>query len=139
MSDLPLVRTDRVRFAETDAQGIVFYGAFFTWLDEALNAALREAGYDYDRMHADGWTTHVVHTELDYHAPAEYGDVVEQRFAVTDVGESSIHTDYEARNEATGETLASGSTVYAAADVETGESVRVPDDFRAAFGLLDGE
>lgn len=139
MSDLPVVRTDRVRFAETDAQGVVFFGEYFTWLDEALNASLREAGYDYDRMREERWTTHVVHTDLDYHAPAEYGDVVEQRFAITDVGRTSIRAEYEARDEATGELLASGGAVYAAADVETGDAVHVPDTFRRAFGLLGVE
>ena len=30
-TELPIIRTDRVRFAETDAQGIVFYGTYFTY------------------------------------------------------------------------------------------------------------
>jgi acyl-CoA thioester hydrolase len=95
-TELPMIRTDRVRFAETDAQGIVFYGTYFTYLDEAFNAYLREIEYRYDRMHAEGWTTHVAHAHLDYHAAARFEEVIESRLAVVEIGETSFTAAFEA-------------------------------------------
>jgi acyl-CoA thioester hydrolase len=86
-TELPVIRTDRVRFAETDAQGIVFYGTYFTYMDEAFNALLRAIDYRYERMHEEGWTTHVAHADLDYHAAARFEDVIESRLGTVRIGE----------------------------------------------------
>ena len=124
--ELPVMRTDRVRFAETEAQGIVFYGTYFTYLDEAFNAYLREIEYRYDRMHAEGWTTHVAH------AAARFEQVIESRLAVVEIGETSLTAAFEARKADVGDLVASGSVVHVAVDYETGEAVDVPETFRDA-------
>lgn len=131
-AELPVIRTDRVRFAETDAQGIVFYGTYFTYMDEAFNAYLREIRYRYDRMAEEGWTTHVVHADLDYHAAARFEDLIESRLEITAIGERSLTAAFEARNETTGDLLASGSVIHVAVEHETSEAIRVPDTFREA-------
>jgi len=131
-TELPMIRTDRVRFAETDAQGIVFYGTYFTYLDEAFNAYLREIEYRYDRMHAEGWTTHVAHADLDYHAAARFEQVIESRLAVVEIDETSLTAAFEARKADVGDLVASGSVVHVAVDYETGEAVDVPETFRDA-------
>jgi len=136
---LPLIRTDRVRFAETDAQGIVFYGNYFTYLDEAFNAFLREIDYRYERMHEEGWTTHVVHADLDYHAAARFEDRVESRLEIVEIGETSLTAAFEARNEGTDQLLASGSVVHVTVDRETGDPIRVPDAFREAITAYRAE
>jgi acyl-CoA thioester hydrolase len=131
--DPPVMRTDRVRFAETDLQGVVFYGQFFTYTDEAFNAFLREIDYRYERMGAEGWTTHVVHADLDYHATARFEDVIESHLGITEVEETSFTAAFEAREETTGDLLASGSVVHVAADSETGDAIDVPEAFREAI------
>ena len=133
-TDLSVMRTDRVRFAETDLQGVVFYGQFLTYMDEAFNALLRGIDYRYERMGAEGWTTHVVHADLDYHAAARFEDVIESHLGITEVGETSFTAAFEAREETTGDLLASGSVVHVAADSETGAAIPVPDTFRTAIG-----
>lgn len=131
-TDLPVIRTDRVRFAETDAQGIVFYGQYFTYMDEAFNAFLRAIDYRYDRMAEEGWTTHVVHADLDYHAAARFEDVIESRLDIVRIGETSFTAAFEGHEKATGERLASGTVIHVAVDHGTNEAIRVPDTFREA-------
>lgn len=131
-TDLPVIRTDRVRFAETDAQGIVFYGQYFIYMDEAFNAFLRAIDYRYERMAEEGWTTHVVHADLDYHAAARFEDVIEGRLDIVEIGSRSLTAAFEACEEGTGELLASGSVVHVTVDHGTNEAIRVPDTFREA-------
>lgn len=132
MSELPLVFENRVRFDETDLQGVVYYAEYFTYVDEAFNEYLRAVGHTYDEMADAGWTTHVAHAELDYVAAAGFGDVVANHLRVVEIGESSVRAAYEARDGDTGDPLAEGEVVHVAVGLDGDESVRVPDAFRTA-------
>jgi len=132
MSEAPTIWENRVRFDETDLHGHVNFGEFFSYMDETFNELLRRIEYGYDRMHAEGWTTNIVHTEMDFRAPAEYGDEIENRMRVASMGERSLTATYEAR--ATGTTLAEGEIVYVAVDYEGEEgAVPIPEEFREAI------
>lgn len=141
MTDLPTVWENVVRFDETDLHGHVFFGEFFTYADETFTELLRRIDYPYGRMHREGWTTNVVHADLDYHAPATLGDRVENRMRIESIGEHSLTASYEA-HAAVGK-LATGEVVHVAVEFGTGDTVegdggddagaiRVPDAFREA-------
>lgn len=132
MAELPTVFENRVRFDETDLQGIVYYGEYFTFMDEALTEFFRRVGHGYPEIADRGWTTHIVHAELDYEATATLGDVLENGFRVAGFGRSSITGEYEARKRETGERVAAGEVVHVAVDVETDEPIPVPEAFRDA-------
>lgn len=132
MSEAPVLLENVVRFAETDLHGHVFFGEFFTYMDETFNELLRRIDYRYERMHAEGWTTNIVHAELDYRAPAAYEDVVENRMRIEAIGERSLTATYEAGHP-DGTTLATGEIVYVAVDHDGEDgAVPVPDAFREA-------
>ncbi|ELY89139.1 thioesterase superfamily protein [Natrialba hulunbeirensis JCM 10989] len=104
MSDQPTpngtfqpVFENRVRFAETDLQGIVFYGEYFTFQDEAISAYLRDLEYGYDQMVADGWQIHVVNAELNYREGAQFGDRLVNEARVVELGNSSVTFEYRVR------------------------------------------
>lgn len=121
----------RVRFAETDAQGVVFFGEYVTYMDEAVLQYLREIDYDYEHLVGGEWELVVDHVDLDYHASAGFGDVLANYVRVEDVGERSITFAYRCLDADDGTLVASGSTVMVAVD-ETGETRAIPDAFRAA-------
>ena len=129
----PSIWENVVRFSETDLHGHVFFGDFFTYVDETFNAFLRRIDYPYGRMHEEGWTTNVVHAELDYHGPASYEDVIDNRLAIESVGERSLTASYEARHG--DDTLATGEVVHVAVaygDEASEGAIRFPDSFREA-------
>lgn len=99
-------------------------------MDEAFNAFLRAMDYRYERMAEEGWTTHVVHADLDYHAAVRFENVIESRLDVVRIGGTSFTVAFEARSESFEELLASGSVVQVAVDRETKAATRVPDAFR---------
>ncbi|SEW01841.1 acyl-CoA thioesterase [Natrinema salifodinae] len=140
-ADGPAFRTvfeNRVRFAETDQQGVVFYGEYFTFQDEAVSAFLRAIDYDYDRMVENGWQIHVVNSELNYRAGAEFGDVIDNELRVAEIGTSSLAFEYRARRRADDAVLADGTVTHVAVDRETEAPTRIPDAFRQAVAAFQG-
>lgn len=119
-----------VRFEETDAQGIVFYGNYATYQDETFTEFMAAIGYPYSELEDRGWDVHVVNLELSYRRPAEFRDRLHNSMRVTAIKDSSIEFAYECRND-DGELLVEGTVVHVAVD-ETGAPTRVPDEFREA-------
>jgi acyl-CoA thioester hydrolase len=129
---------NRVRFAETDQQGIVFYGEYFTFQDEAVSAFFRELDYGYDDMLEDGWQIHVVNTELNYYTGAAFEDVIVNELRVADIGTASLECEYRATRKRDDEILADGTVTQVAVDRETEEPTRIPDEFRDAVAAFQG-
>ncbi|MEF8840363.1 MAG: acyl-CoA thioesterase [Haloarculaceae archaeon] len=121
---------NRVRFAETDAQGIVFYGEYLTFMDEAFSAFVEAVGYPYGSFEERGWDIHVVNVDIDYHASAEFADELVNGMRVSAIRHSSIEFDWVCRHRDGGH-VASGGVTHVAVDGD-GETVRVPDGFREA-------
>lgn len=129
MSELPDVWETRVRFAETDAQGIVFYGEYVTYQDETFSQFLRDIGFAWSDIEDADWDVHVVHTEVDYRAPAEFGDELICGLRASAIRESSMEFEWDCRRR-DGTSVAEGGLTHVA--VSGGESTRVPDVFREA-------
>lgn len=121
-----------VRFEETDAQGVVFFGNYVTFFDEAILAYWADIGYPYEAVLEAGWEVFVVHVDLDYHASARFGDRLRHGVRVAKLGTSSITFDYRCERADDGELLATGSATQVAVD-EAGDSMPLPDSIRDAI------
>ncbi|WP_254536894.1 acyl-CoA thioesterase [Halomarina litorea] len=129
---------NRVRFAETDQQGVVFYGEYVTFQDEAINAFFRAIDYDYAAIRAADWDVHVAHVDLDYRRPAHFEDELVTAVRVERIGRASIFFATRTRRKRDDEVLAEGHVVHVAVDGD-GETTRVPDDFREAVDAFQDE
>lgn len=132
------VYENQVRFAETDQQGVVFYGEYVTYQDETMSAFLRAIDYDYTTLTDREWDIHVAHLDLDYRAPARFEDEIVNAIRVEAIGHASITFVYRARRKADDTVLVEGRVTHVAVD-ETGSSTRVPDDFRKAVVAFQDE
>jgi acyl-CoA thioester hydrolase len=76
MADRRLTRsfTLTVRYAETDAQGVVHHANYLTWFEEGRSEFLRQQGCFYSDLERDGFFVIVARAEVDYRAPAYYED-----------------------------------------------------------------
>lgn len=128
----PVIWENRVRWAETDRQDVVFYGTYFTYQDETQIEFFRRIGYPYSRIEDAGWTTHIVHAELDYRASARYGDVVVNRMRAESIGDASLSLEYHASLKADDSPLVEGNVTHAIVDESSGEPITVPQPFRDA-------
>lgn len=132
------VYENTVRFAETDAQGIVFYGNYIIYQDEAFTSYLDAVGYGYEQIEASGWDVHVVNVELDYLGSAQFRETLVNAVRTDAINETSIEFAYECRRKRDDEVLAAGTVTHVAVD-ETGTPTRVPEEFREAVVAFQDE
>ena len=121
----------RVRWADCDAQGIVFNGAYFSYLEVAMAAYYRNLGialYDPEgRRHFD---TATVKATLEYISPALVDDVLDAYWRVERIGNSSITTRAEIYNSRSGDLVLKAEVIHVDYDSDAGTSRSVPDDLR---------
>ncbi len=68
--------TIAVRYAETDAQRVVYHGNYIVWFEVGRTTYCERVGYPYPRMEAEGVFITVVEARVRYRRSARYGDVV---------------------------------------------------------------
>jgi acyl-CoA thioester hydrolase len=74
--DYPFRHEIRVRFAETDAMGIVHHSRYLPYLEEARVAYLREIGHPYTEWRENGQDSAVLEAYVRYIRPLRFDDVV---------------------------------------------------------------
>src|SRR5687767_5823603 len=76
----------RVRYAETDQMGIVYYANYFVWFELGRTELLRQRGYTYREVEEqDGCFIVVAEARCAYRSPARYDDLITIRTHVMDV------------------------------------------------------
>ena len=73
------ISTLRVRYAETDKMGVVYYANYLVWFEVARTDLLRTLGWSYREMEHTGVSLPVIETHCEYHRPARYDDEIEIR------------------------------------------------------------
>ena len=112
--------------------GVVYYANYFVWFEVARTDLLREAGWTYREMEADGFGLPVIEAHCDYRQPARYDDEIEVRTCGALLSPVRVEFTYDVVRAADSATLATGRTVHAALD-RTGRPVRLPDRVRGLF------
>jgi acyl-CoA thioester hydrolase len=123
----------RVRWAETDPQGIVFNGHYLTYFDVAITEYWRALGIPYpSTVERFGLDLFVVKATVEYHAPAHYDDELDIGVRVGRIGNSSMQFMLGIfREEAH---LISGEVIYVAAHPQTRQPQTVPQAMRQLLG-----
>jgi acyl-CoA thioester hydrolase len=122
----------RVRYAETDQMGVVYYANYLVWFEVGRTDLLRQNGWSYREMEVDGYSLPVIDLRCTYKAPAKYDDEIEVRTTGGMVSPVRIKFDYEVMRTADHDVLAVGSTVHATLD-RAGKPCRLPERVRALF------
>jgi acyl-CoA thioester hydrolase len=126
------ITTLRVRYAETDQMGIVYYSHYFVWFEVARAELLRTLGWNYRAMEESGVLLPVIEASCDYRRPARYDDEIEVRTEGHLRSPVRMEFLYEVTVKSRAELTATGRTVHAATD-RGGKPCRVPDRIREAF------
>ena len=114
----------RVRFAETDAQGIAHNAAYLVWFEVARVAYLAEFAGGYPALRARGIEAFVTEANVRYGVPARFDDTLRIRARCGDVRGARFRFDYAIDRD--GDRVASGSTEHACVDAATLRPTRVP-------------
>jgi acyl-CoA thioester hydrolase len=120
--------TVTVRYAETDMMGIVYHANYLPWFEVARTQLLREQGFPYRQLEADGYRIPVLEVAVKYRKPALYDDTLTILATIKEKPLLRIRIEYEVwRGE---EILATGQTAHAFCDM-TGQPTRPPAAFVA--------
>ena len=119
----------RVRYAETDGMGVVYYANYLVWFEVGRTEWLRLTGWTYREMECDGISLPVIEAHCEYRQPARYDDQIEIATRGTLVTPVRIRFDYEVTRGADGTIAAVGHTVHAAVDTG-GKPCRLPAHVR---------
>lgn len=115
----------RVRFAETDAQGIAHHASFVVYLEVARVEYLEKHAGGYPAIRARGIEALTTEVFVKYHRAAYFDERLTVWARCT--GFRGARFRYEYRIEREGELVAEGHTSHATVDRETYRPVRVPD------------
>jgi acyl-CoA thioester hydrolase len=124
--------TVRVRYAETDKMGVVYYANYFVWFEVARADLLRSRGWSYRDMEHAGVSLPVIEAHCEYHRPARYDDELEIRTEGRMLSPVRMEFTYQVRLGPEQTLAASGRTVHAALDA-SGRPRRLPVRIREVF------
>ncbi|MFN8010449.1 MAG: thioesterase family protein [Holophagaceae bacterium] len=84
----------RVRYAETDAMGIVHHAAYIVWLELGRSDLLRNLGSGYPEWERRGIHMTVAGLEMTYRAPCRYDELVRVRTRILEAGRRKVVFGY---------------------------------------------
>jgi len=122
----------RVRFGETDLQGVVFNANYLLYTDTTQLDYFRHIGVPYSEVRRLGHDIYLADTRLQFHAPARFDEVIESFTRISGFGNSSLQMDFEMYEKESGRHLATSRSTYVIVDEETGRPLRAPAYLRAA-------
>ena len=115
----------RVRFAETDAQGVAHNSSYFVWFKVARVEYLREFAGGYQSLRDQGIEALVLETHVRYLQPARFDNELLVHARCRDVRGARFKFEYAI--ERNGETIADGWTAHACVAADTLRPTRIPD------------
>lgn len=114
----------RVRYAETDQMGYVYYGNYAMYYEIGRVEALRKLGFSYKKLEASGVHMPVLSLHIDYIRPAHYDDLLGLVVCIPRMPQARICFRYELFREK--ELLSKGETILAFVSAATGRPLRLP-------------
>jgi 4-hydroxybenzoyl-CoA thioesterase len=137
LSDDVFAVTRKIRFAELDPAGIVFYPEYFRmfndlfedWIEQAIGVDFPLQFSKHQRMFP------MVHGEIDFKQPRVMGQRLKLAFVLTGLGRSTIRYSIVGNDgdENGGSEILRGQFVTCMASKTSGKSLALPDDMRAAM------
>jgi len=107
----------RVRYAETDKMGIVYYANYLIWFEIGRTEFCRARGFSYSNMEkSDAAFLVVAESYCRYKAPAYYDDELIIRTHITELRRRSLRFGYEIIRASDAKTVAEGETGHVVTD-----------------------
>ncbi len=122
----------RVRYAETDQMGFVYYGNYATYYEVARVESLRSLGLSYKSIEEDGILLPVVENYSKYIRPARYDDLLRIKVTIPELSENKMVFHYEIFNEAD-KLINIGETRLAVVDKKSGRTCKMPESLQTVL------
>ncbi|MBP6532393.1 MAG: acyl-CoA thioesterase [Bacteroidia bacterium] len=117
----------RVRYAETDQMGYVYYGNYATYFEVARVELLRSIGFTYKKLEEEGIMLPVFEFSIKYFKPAFYDDLLTIKTTIPETPSARIKFLYETFNE-NGVILNKAETTLVFISKATNRPTAIPND-----------
>lgn len=123
----------RVRYAETDAQAVVYHANYLVYWEAARSAFTRARGLPYRDLEAQGLMLVVAEAKIRYRSAAAYDDPVRVRLRVTELRGKIVRFAYRVEHAEGGRLLVTGETTHVCLGPDL-KPMTIPDWVAAALG-----
>jgi acyl-CoA thioester hydrolase len=104
-------KTIEVRYAETDQMGVVYHANYIIWMEIGRTELIKELGFKYAEMEADGIISPVIDIQASYKKPVHYGETASIKTWIEKYDGLRVTYGYEILTE-TGELSVTGISVH---------------------------
>ena len=118
----------RVRYAETDQMGYVYYGNYATYFEVARVEALRQIGLSYKELEDTGIMMPVLENWSKYIVPAKYDELLAIKAMIKERPQRRIHFHYEIYNPSN-KLIHLGETKLVFVNISTRRPCQIPEQF----------
>ena len=126
----------RVGFSDTDAQGIVYYGRYLPYFD----AARVEYHRNLDMLRLDTGGELVMRaSNIEYHAPARFDDLLEVFIRVSRIGRTSVTYEMAAYRVDDDLLMVTANQTLVLVDLEQRKACPIPDAVRERIRAFEGD
>ena len=126
----------RVGFSDTDAQGIVYYGRYLPYFDQARVEYARHLGMLATRSEEHEFVMRA--NTIEYHAPARFDDLLEVFIRVSRIGRTSVTYECAAYRVEDDVLMVTAQQTLVLVDLEDRKACPVPDWFRERIAEFEG-
>lgn len=119
----------RSRYGETDKMGYVYYGRYLEYFEVARTEMVRKTGYSYAKLEESGIMLPVIHSELKYHEPVFYDELMDIVVYVHEVPNVRLRTFYKVFTRGGERLNTTGMVTLCFMDQNTRRPVRAPAGF----------
>jgi acyl-CoA thioester hydrolase len=131
--DWPVTYTRKVRYSDTDAQGIAFNGNYATYFDDTITDLFGAIGYRWGEVEVV-----LARMEIDFRSPARLGETIVTGARVERVGKTSLTIRLATWEEREDRPVADATQIQVVVSGEDFRPIPVPDDLIAAIEAVQG-
>jgi acyl-CoA thioester hydrolase len=133
-SGLPFVDVQlRVRYAETDRMGVVYYANYLVWFEIGRSEYCRQQGFNYIDMEREGYRLVVTEARCTYRQSARYDDLVTVRTVLHQLRRRSLTFRYVVFRNGADDVMVRGETSHHCLD-DGGRARTIPQRYYALLG-----
>ena len=125
----------RIYYEDTDCGGVVYYANYLKYFERARTEFIRERGIDLAKLMEEGFLFTVSRAEVDYKAPAYYGDMLHVVTELAEVARASFTFSHTITRDGDGKRIVEGRAKLVCVK-EGGKPVRLPDELQKALTRL---
>ncbi len=128
-----------VRFADTDANGHVFFANYLTFFDQAFVHYLKAIGFGYRQFVERGLNFFYAEALTRFKSGAVFDQLLDIYPTISRLGRTSFTTDFAIYDQAGGGFVNSGYIVSVVVDINTEKPHPIPEAFRQAVSAFHGQ